>query len=141
VQADVTGSIFGTVTDPAGALISGVRVTLSNLDMGLTRNTSTDSSGSYRFLAVPVGDNYVVDVEANGFQKANQIGVKILVSQNYHADFHLVLGGIRQTVSIQPDEAQVETTNTQLGDVIESRIMTGFPLNGRSYIESLIHRG
>jgi hypothetical protein len=137
LQADVTGSIFGTVTDPSGAVISAAHVTLSNLDTGLSRNTSTDSIGSYLFLAVPVGDNYVVEVEANGFQKANQTGVKILVSQNYRADFHLPLGVLGQTVSVQADEAQVETTNTQLGDVIESRKMTGLPLNGRSYIDLL----
>jgi hypothetical protein len=59
------------------------------------------------------------------------------VSQNYRADFHLVLGVVGETVSIQAREAQVETTNTQLGDVIESQKMTGLPLNGRSYIDLL----
>jgi hypothetical protein len=137
LQADVTGSIFGTVADPSGAVISAAHVTLGNPDTGLSRTTSTDSVGSYQFLAVPVGENYVVEVEATGFQKANQTGVKILVSQNYRADFHLHLGVLGQTVSVQAGEAQVETTNTQLGDVIESPQMTGLPLNGRSYIDLL----
>ena len=137
LQADVTGSIFGTVTDPSGAVIPAAHVTLSNLDTGLSRNTSTDSIGSYQFLAVPVGENYVVEVEANGFQKANQTGVKILVSQSYRADFHLLLGVVGQTVSTSADEAHVETTNTQLGEVIESPQITGLPLNGRSYIDLL----
>jgi PAS domain-containing protein len=137
LQADVTGLIFGTVTDPSGAVISAAHVTLSNPDTGLSRKTSTDSIGSYQFLAVPVGENYVVEVEASGFQKANQTGVKILVSKSYRADFHLVLGVVEQTASIQADESQVEMTNSQLGDVIESRKMTGLPLNGRSYIDLL----
>jgi Carboxypeptidase regulatory-like domain len=72
LQADVTGSIFGTVTDPSDAVISAAHVTLRNLDTGLSRNTSTGSIGSYQFLAVPAGENYVVGVEAKGFQKANQ---------------------------------------------------------------------
>ena len=70
LQADVTGSIFGTVTDPSGAVISAARVTLSNLDTGLSRNTLTDSIGSYQFLTVPVGENYVVEVQAKGFEPA-----------------------------------------------------------------------
>lgn len=82
-------------------------------------------------------ENYVVEVEANGFQKANQTGVKILVSKSYRAGFHLVLGIVEQTASTQADEAQVETTSTQLGDVIESQKMTGLPVNGRSYIDLL----
>ena len=73
----------------------------------------------------------------NGFQKANHTDVKILVNQNYRADFHLLLGVLKQTVSAQAEAAQVETKSTQLGDVIESQKMTGLPLNGRSYIDLL----
>jgi hypothetical protein len=133
----VTGSIFGAVADPSGAAISAAQVSLSNPDTGLSRNTLTDATGAYQFLAVPVGESYVVEVQARGFQKANQTGVKVLVNQNYRADFHLLLGALEQTVSVQAEVAQVETTATQLGDVIENRKMTGLPLNGRSYIDLL----
>ena len=69
LRADMTGSIFGTVTDPSGAVISAAHVTLRNSDTGLSRKTSTDSIGSYQFLAVPVGENNVVEVEANGLDR------------------------------------------------------------------------
>lgn len=49
LQADVTGSIFGTVSDPTGAAVSAAQVTLSNPDTGLSRKTVTDSIGSYQF--------------------------------------------------------------------------------------------
>ena len=53
--ADVTGSILGTVTDSSSAIIQGVRVTATNLDLNLVKETSTTESGRYRLLALPVG--------------------------------------------------------------------------------------
>ena len=135
--ADVTGSISGTVTDPSGAAVPGATVTLRNPDTGLNRKTATDVTGSYEFLALPVGANYVVEVEASGFQKAQESGIKLRVNQKYRADYRLVVGAITQTVNVSAEAAQVETTSTQLGDVIEDRKMTNLPLNGRSYIDLL----
>src|SRR5437773_10532498 len=70
LRADVTGTILGNVTDPSGAAVPGATVTLSHPDTGLTRQTATDSIGFYQFLAVPVGENYIVEVELKGFQKS-----------------------------------------------------------------------
>jgi hypothetical protein len=135
--ADVTGSILGTVTDPSGAAVPGAAITLSNPDTGLTRKATTDAVGSYEFLAVPVGQNYIIEAEAAGFQKAREAGIKLLVNQKYRADLQLVVGALTQTVSVTAEAAQVETSSNQLGDVIEDRKMTGLPLNGRSYIDLL----
>jgi hypothetical protein len=136
-KADVTGTILGTVIDPSGATVPGASVTLTNPETGLNRKTSTDSSGFYQFLAIPVGENYVVEVEVSGFRKATQPGIKLLVNQKYRADFQLVVGEITQSVEVSANAAQVESTSTQLGDVIEDRKMTNLPLNGRSYIDLL----
>ena len=126
-RADVGGAILGTVTDPSGAAVPGARVTLRNPDTGLVRNTTTDSTGSYEFLAVQVGEHYVVEVEASGFRKTSQTGIKLLVNQRYRADFSLVLGATTQSVEVSANPAQVEATSTQLGDVIEDRKMTALP--------------
>src|SRR5215472_6708396 len=52
--ADVSGTILGTVTDPTVAVVPGAKVVLRNANTGLVRETITDGSGSYEFLAVPV---------------------------------------------------------------------------------------
>ena len=135
--ADVTGAVLGVVTDPTGAAVPGATVTLTNADTGLRRSTTTDATGAYEFLAVPVGENYIVAVEAKGFQKARQSNLKLLVNQKFRADFQLVVGAVTQTVNVSAETTQVETTSTQLGDVIEDRKMTSLPLNGRSYIDLL----
>jgi hypothetical protein len=137
LHADVTGAVLGSVTDPSGAAVPGAKVTLHNPDTGFNRAATTDTTGSYEFLAVPVGDKYVVEVEAPGFQKSSQSNLKLLVNQKFRADFQLVVGAVTQTIDVSAQAAQVETTSTQLGDVIEDKKMTTLPLNGRSYIDLL----
>jgi hypothetical protein len=135
LMADITGKIIGTAVDPTGAVVPGAKVTLRNPSTGLLRTTQTDATGSYEFLLVPVGENYTVEVEAGGFRKALQEGITLLVNQVYRTDFHLQIGSTTQSVQVSAEAAQVETTSTQLGDVIQSRKMETLPLNGRSYID------
>ena len=137
LHADVTGSIFGAVTDPSGATVLNASVTLKNPDTGLDRKVQTDTTGRYEFLSVPVGERYAVQVEAQGFRTSVQTGIKLLVNQTYRADFKLVVGAVAQTVEVFTNSSQVDTTSTQVGDVIESKKMTSLPLNGRSYIDLL----
>ncbi len=132
--ADVTGKILGTVTDSSGAAVIGATVTLHNDLTGYTKTGKSDSTG-YQFLAVPVGQGYEVTVEAAGFSKALQSGIVLLVDQDFRADFKLEVGSTTQTVETSAAAMQVETTSTQLGDVIEDSKMTQMPLNGRSYID------
>ena len=136
-RADVTGTILGSVVDQSGAVVPGATVTLRNLNTGLQRTTAADTTGSYEFLAVPAGDNYVVEVEAKGFEKSSQSGIELLVNQKFRADFRLVVGSTTQTVQVTAVSTQAETTSTQLGDVIEDTKMTALPLNGRSYVDLL----
>jgi hypothetical protein len=135
LHAEVTGSIFGAMLDPSGAAVPNATVTLKHATTGLSRRVQTDASGNYEFLSVPVGENYSLQAETPGFQTSVQTGITLLVNQKYRADFKLVVGAVSQTVEVSSSTTQVDTTSTQLGDVIESKKMTGIPLNGRSYID------
>jgi hypothetical protein len=137
LRADITGTILGVVTDPSGAAVPGASVSLRNSSTGLTRQTTTDPTGSYEFLAVPIGSDYSVAVEAQGFRKSTQTGITLLVNQRYRADFQLLVGTVTQRVEVSAAAAQVETTSTQLGDVIGASKMESLPLNGRSYLDLL----
>jgi hypothetical protein len=137
LRAEVTGTVLGTVLDPSGAAVVNASVTLHNLDTGLVRRVKTGTNGSFEFLSVPVGENYSVQVEAAGFQTTAQTGIKLDVNQKYRADFNLRVWAFNQTVEVTANAAQVDTSNTQLGDVIGDKKMTTLPLNGRSYIDLL----
>jgi len=76
--AQVSGEFLGVVTDPSGSAVAAAKVTLQNVETGLVRQTSTDATGNYEFLAVPVGDGYNVAVEAPGFEKNCAVGFQAL---------------------------------------------------------------
>ncbi len=130
----MTGKILGTVNDSSGAVVIGATVTLHNNLTGYQRTVKSDSAG-YQFLAVPIGEGYEVTVAAPGFRNDVQSGIVLLVNQDFRVDFKLQVGAPTETVQATADEIQVETTSTQLGDVIQDSKINDMPLNGRSYID------
>src|ERR1700676_2710465 len=75
-----TATILGTVKDATGAVVPGASVTAKNVDTGSSRTANTESDGSYRFSALPVG-NYEVDIEHVGFSKETRKGLTLTVGQ------------------------------------------------------------
>jgi len=134
--ADVTGSILGTVTDPSAAVIQGVHVTATNVDTNQITETITDVAGQYRILSLPVG-RYQVQATFSGFQTFVATGIDLTVDEQRRVDIVLKVGTAQQEVSVIANALQVETTTTQLGDVIDQKKITELPLNGRSFIDLL----
>src|SRR5665213_395993 len=75
----ITGNIRGTVIDPSGAVIRGAAVTAREIETGLSRSTTTDRTGSYVLLELPVG-HYRLQVAAKGFQEYVQDGISLNVN-------------------------------------------------------------
>lgn len=136
LRADVTGSILGTVTDATGAVVSGVTVTVTNLATNLKQTAVSDNLGQYRILALPVG-HYKIEATAAGFRRFLTPDVQLAVDEQRRVDIRLEVGAVEQAIEVNATAVQVETTNTQLGQVIDEKKVLGLPLNGRSYIDLL----
>ena len=136
LRADVTGSILGTVRDSTQAVVVGASVVATNLETNLEKDTQTDSSGQFRLLALPVG-RYKLTISAPGFQQYTQTGIELNVNDQIRADVSLQVGNVQQQVFVEANAVQVETENTQLGQVIETKKILALPLNGRSYVDLL----
>ena len=61
------GSINGTITDPSGAVVSGAKVTATEVATAVVRDTVSSGAGEFSFNDLPLGA-YNVKVEATGFQ-------------------------------------------------------------------------
>ena len=85
------GSVVGTVQDPTGAVVPNAHVTLKNKDVGLSLETTTNSSGDYIFSPVRIG-NYSVSVTAPGFSTTNQENLQVAVSQRLQVNIQLKPG-------------------------------------------------
>jgi hypothetical protein len=135
--AQGSGQFYGVVTDLAGSAVPHAKVVLQNAGTGLNRETSADESGNYEFLAVPVANNYDITAGASGFETSEQSGFRLEVNQRYRVEFKLQIGAVVQTVKVAGSAVEVESSSTQLGDVIEDKKIIALPLNGRSYLDLL----
>ncbi|HBR56628.1 MAG TPA: hypothetical protein DEA22_04025, partial [Blastocatellia bacterium] len=79
VQAQTTGTVTGTVTDPNGAAVVGAAVTIKNEATAAELTTTTSNAGTFTFTLLQPG-TYVVTVENSGFKKSSLPGVVVAVS-------------------------------------------------------------
>ncbi len=134
--AQALSSIGGSVSDPTGALVTGARVTVKNLDTGMERNGLTDSSGEYHAMSLPAGD-YQVIVSKQGFSAAKRIGIHLAVGQDAEVDIGLKPKGAQQQVVVNADASAVSLTTADISGLVSGRQIKDLPLNGRSYDELL----
>jgi hypothetical protein len=135
-SAGVTGSISGVVTDKSDAVIGGAEVTARSIETGIERVVVTDQKGFYSFLALPVG-TYTISVRKSGFKEFRQTAFAIDANSAVRVDARLQVGGAHEEMTVSSSPVRVETTNTQMGEVIGSTKMESLPLNGRSYTDLL----
>src|SRR5438034_5867217 len=79
IQAQTTGSLTGTVTDPAGAVVPGANVELKNNATGAARTAKTADNGVFNFTDLQPG-NYTVTVENAGFKKAVATNIAVEIT-------------------------------------------------------------
>src|SRR5437867_521511 len=120
LRAEVTGSILGIVRDQSAAVVANVRVVATSVETNQIHETITDATGEYRILALPVG-KYTVEATAPGFQKFVTTGIELAVNQQRRVDITLQVGSVEQAVEVSATALQIETTNSQLGEVVDEK--------------------
>ena len=131
-----TGAIHGDVKDPSGASVPNAKVTATNQGTQALRTATSGKDGDFTIAELPVG-LYTVTVDVSGFKKfvVKEIGVDI--GHVATVEVQLVIGGSEQTVTVEAQAGQVETTSTQLGAVVNDRAATELPLNTRDVYQLL----
>lgn len=135
-QAGVGGNITGTVTDPSGAVVIGAMVTAINAETGIRRSIATDAKGFYSFPGLPVG-RYDLEIESSGLRPYRRTEIAIDANSAVTVDAVLEVGARSDVVTVTENQLQVETSSTQIGDVITGGQMTTVPLDGRSFTDLL----
>ena len=131
-----TGRILGRVADPSGAVLAGVKVTITNQATGVSREGPTNDSGDYSFVNVVPG-TYQASFELTGFKKNVQKDVIVDVNQVVTLNSVLQIGGTQEVVDVTSEAPQIDTSSTQLGAVINDRSVNELPLNTRDTYQFL----
>jgi hypothetical protein len=132
--AEVGGKITGVVKDQSASVIAGATVVITNTQTGTQLTAITDQGGVFTFPVLPVGQ-YQIDVTSDAFQPYRKTGLVIDINSALVLDVTLQVKQQDQSIVVTEDAAQVETTDTQLGQVLGSKKVTEIPLNGRSYTD------
>jgi len=131
-----TATILGTVTDASGAAVPDAAVQVKNTGTGATQSTTTDAQGRFRLPELAVG-NYDIQATKTGFETVAHSGITLNVGTESVDDFSMQVGQQTQTVKVEGQVSQVETTNATMGSLVGGAQMRDLPLNGRNF-EQLI---
>ena len=126
------GTVSGIVADPAGAVIPGATITLTNDQTSISRTTTTNNEGLYRFDAVDLG-TYTIKITATNFGTVTKTGVQVSANQTSQVDAQLAPGGQELTVEVTAESGTLIQTEAPVrGGNIEQRRITELPFAGRN---------
>ena len=125
------GTVAGIVTDPSGASVVSAAALLRNTATGVTRDTTTNGSGVYRFDAVDPGP-YTVNLKSAGFRTAMSASFTVTANQVSSVDIILEVGETTSTVEVSADAATLQTESPVRGGNIESQRITELPFANRN---------
>jgi len=127
---DQTGRITGRVTDPAGAVIAGAEVRAIEQDTGVSYKGVTGGTGVFVLPFLQPG-RYRVEATHPGFKKYQRPGIVVGTSETIPLDIQLAIGGVTETVTVSEAAPLLESTTSDVGQLIEPRTVTDMPLLNR----------
>ena len=125
-------SIQGVVTDSSGAAVPGAAIQVKNIATGQTQSMQSDLQGRYTAAELGVGE-YQAQASKPGFSTVVHKGITLTVGAQSVVDFALAVGQTQQTVTVEGQVSQVETTNSAVGALMDQTQMRELPLNGRNF--------
>lgn len=131
------GTIVGTVYDPTGAVVPGVKVTITQVTTNLTQETTTNADGQYRVPNLPIGD-YRVAFEAQGFKTAVREGIRLSIQDILRVDGNLEVGSTSETLTVTAEASLLKTDTPEVGTLLGTKQVIDMPLgfSGGRYAEN-----
>jgi hypothetical protein len=136
IYAQATGSLSGTVTDAAGALVQGVTVTVKNNATNSERTVVSNEEGRWTIQALAVGI-YSVSYQKEGFKLSVNENVEVEASVPRSVEAVLEVGGIENIVTVTSDQPLVQTESAATSRQITGAEITRVPTSTRSFTQLL----
>jgi hypothetical protein len=134
------GTLTGTVTDPAGAVVPGATVVATNNATGVETKATTTSTGTYRLPYLPAG-TYTIRVTAAGFRTATAENAVLRVAQTQTVDIALEVGGVTEQVVVSDTPELLESGSAEIGRYITAEEYKSWPIvvgDGQRQIQQFI---
>ncbi|HSZ61873.1 MAG TPA: carboxypeptidase-like regulatory domain-containing protein [Terriglobales bacterium] len=128
------GSVSGLVSDASGAIVKGASVTAVSQATGVKVHTVTSDAGLYSFVALNPG-TYVITGSQKGFESVVQNNVTVSVDQVTTVNITLPVGSMTETVEVTSAPELVDTSNSTVGQLIDSATIDRVPLLTRNVFD------
>ena len=133
-HAQDMGGIVGTIADQNGAVVSGAKVTVTNVGTGQTRIVTSSSTGAYSVPNLSVG-MYNLTAEQTGFKRALASNIKVDVQQILRLDFNLQVGAANEEITVTSAAPLLQAQDSQISTLVENKRVEELPLNGRNFTQ------
>jgi len=128
-QAINSAEVTGSVTDPSGAVVPGVTVTVRNLDKNTERTITTNEAGIYNTGPLVPGDRYEFVFTKEGFATMRR-GPMVLRVGSLGLNVELSLGQTTQEVVVREAAPMLETTTAEKAATLPAETLTQLPRAG-----------
>jgi len=132
----VSGSIFGTVTDPTGAVVPGVTVTIRDLDRGIDYEVKANSDANYIQTHLLAG-HYRVTIAAPGFETF-EADATVEVDAATRVDAKLVVGKTSSTVNVTTETPTLKTDRAEVSETLTTNELASLPVLDRNMTSLLL---
>ncbi|MFZ0743525.1 MAG: carboxypeptidase regulatory-like domain-containing protein [Terracidiphilus sp.] len=129
--AQFLSGIEGTVHDSSGAVIAGAKVTITDTRLGVTRTTTTNEAGYFRFDSI-AASGYTLEIQMTGFKTFHQSGLTLEVGQLRTLAPVLEVGDVSTNVTVSAVAATVDLATPTTGTVISNVTLDQTPLPGQN---------
>lgn len=130
------GRIDGTVRDPQGQVVPNASILVKNTQTGEALTATSSGEGSFSVSEVKPG-TYVISTAVQGFKKSLIEGIIVQVATVTSINIQLEIGAISEEITVSADDAQVtiNTSNAEVGEVVDRQKILELPLDGRNPFE------
>ncbi len=127
-----TATVVGTVRDSSGAVVPEAKVTLTNVQTGVSVDRMTDAYGNFEFFTVRIG-TYLITAEKAGFSVALVDNVQVTVGARQRVDLTMAVGQVTEKVEVSARAVLLQTDSSERSQIITGDQTRALPLNGREY--------
>jgi len=129
--AQFRSAIEGTVTDSSGAVVPDAKVTLTNVDTGISTSVQSNGEGLFRFPSLPPG-RYKVTTTKQGFATTTQENIVLLAEEIRTVSLNLKSGAVTESVTITAEVNPIQLTESKVAGDISAEEISQLPLPGRN---------
>ena len=129
--AQFSSGIEGTVTETSGAVVPGAKVSLKDVQIGVTKETTSNQSGYFRFDSISAS-TYDVEVQLTGFKSWELKGLILQPGEIRTLSPVLQVGSVSVNIEVSASESAVDLVTPTTGAVISELTVQQAPLMGQN---------